>query len=98
MEENGKILSVSKSHLGRTHDFRIRKQEKPLPTNSVKYADSRYQGWQKMQTNVIIPFKKTKKKPLTDEQKKHNKTLASFRVKVEHKIRELKIFRILGDL
>jgi len=29
MEENGKTLSVLRSHLGRTHDFRIRKQEKP---------------------------------------------------------------------
>ena len=55
MEENGKILSVSKSHLGRTYDFRIRKQEKQLPTNN---ADSGY--WVKILTNVIIPFKKTK--------------------------------------
>lgn len=44
IEETGKILSVSKSHRGRMHDFRIRKQEKFLPTNSIKYADSGYQG------------------------------------------------------
>lgn len=49
IEETGKILSVSKSHRGRMHDFRIRKQEKFLPINSIKYADSGYQGWQKLQ-------------------------------------------------
>lgn len=97
IEESGKILSVSKSHKGRVHDFRIRKQEKPLPVSSIKHGDSGYQGWQKLQTNVVIPFKKTKKKALRAEQKEHNKNLASFRIKVEHKIRQLKIFKIMAE-
>lgn len=96
IEENGKILSISKSHRGRIHDFRIRKQEKFLPTESIKYADSGYQGWQKLQSNVVIPCKKYRKKPLTIEQKEHNQKLASFRMRVENKIRELKIFKILS--
>src|SRR5690606_35919687 len=90
-------LSVSKSHKGRMHDFRIRKQEKLLPVNSFKWADSGYQGWQKLQANVIIPFKRSKKEPLSKEQKEHNKKLASFRMKVEHKIRQIKIFRIMAE-
>lgn len=53
VEENGKILSVSRSHRGKIHDFRIRKQEKFLPRDSIKYADSGYQGWQKLQNNAI---------------------------------------------
>lgn len=36
IEENGQILSVSKSHRGRMHDFRIRKQEKLLPVDKYK--------------------------------------------------------------
>lgn len=98
IEEDGKILSVSKSQLGKMHDFRIRKQEKFLSINSIKHADSGYQGWQKLQSNVVIPFKKTRKKPLTISQKLHNKKLASFRVRVEHKIREIKIFKIMRDV
>ena len=97
IEETGKILSVSKSHKGRVHDFRIRKQEKFLPVNSFKCGDSGYQGWQKLQANVVIPFKRSKKNPLSKEQKEHNKRLASFRMKVEHKIRQIKIFRIMAE-
>jgi hypothetical protein len=65
--------------------------------NSTKYADSGYQGWQKLQSDVVIPFKKSKKQPLSKEQKQHNKSLASFRMKVEHKIREIKIFKIMAE-
>lgn len=98
IEKNGQILSVSKSHRGRVHDFRIRKQEKFLPVDSIKYADSGYQGWQKLQKNVVIPYKKYRKKPLTEEQKEHNRKLASFRMRVENKIREIKIFKIISNV
>ncbi len=86
IKENGQILSVSKSHRGRIHDFKIRKQEKLLPIDSIKYADSGYR--QKLQKDVVIPYKKYRKKPLTLEQKDHNRQLASFRMRVENKIRE----------
>lgn len=98
IEEGGRILSVSKSYRGRISDFRIRKQEKYLPLDSIKHADSGYQGWQKLQSNVIIPYKKYRKKPLTQEQKEHNRRLASFRMRVENKIREIKIFKIMSNV
>ena len=83
---------------GRRHDFRMRKEGKPLPGFSNKYVDSGCQGLQKITSNVTLPFRGRKKHPLTPEQKKHNKSLASFRTKVEHKFRELKIFKILRDV
>ncbi|WP_265040152.1 transposase [Wolbachia endosymbiont (group A) of Trypoxylon clavicerum] len=98
IEEGGRILSVSKSYRGRISDFRIRKQEKYLPLDSIKHADSGYQGWQKLQSNVIIPYKKYRKKPLTPEQKEHNRRLASFRMRVKNKIREIKIFKIMSNV
>ena len=98
IDKSGKIISVSKSHKGGTHDFRIRKKEKILPPSPIKYANSGYQGWKKIQSNVLIPYKKYRKKPLTPEQKKHNRELASFRMPVENKFRELKIFKILSDV
>ena len=97
MESSGEIVSVSRSHGGRIHDFRIRKQEKFLPKSSIKYADSGYQGLQKLQNNVILPYKKYRKKGLTVDEKEHNKQLSSFRIKVEHKIREIKIFKIMAN-
>ena len=98
MREDGKILSVSKSHKGRVHDFKIRKGEKLLPRECVKLADSGYQGWQKLQSHVRIPYKKSRKRPLSKEQKEHNRKLASIRMKVEHKIREIKIFKIMSEV
>ena len=98
IEKNGKIVSISKSHKGRSHDFRIRKEEKILPPRAIKYGDSGYQGLRKIQSQVVIPYKRYRKKPLTTEQKEHNRALASFPMKVENKFRELKIFKILADV
>lgn len=97
-KESGKIINVSKSYGGRTHDFKIRKNEKLLPKNTKKLVDSGYQGLQKLQSNVFLPFKRSKRGvSLTKEQKQHNNLLSSNRIKVENKIREVKIFRIIKD-
>jgi hypothetical protein len=97
MQDNGKILSVSHSHGGRKHDFRIRKEETPLPLNTEKYVDLGYQGLQKITSKVTLPFKRKKGQRLTKEQKQHNRKLASFRMKIEHKFREIKIFKIMSE-
>jgi len=97
MKDDGQIINVSRSRPGRVHDFRIRKEGKALPLNSEKYVDSGYQGLQKLVNRVTLPFKRRKKSPLTEEQKLHNWRLASFRMKVENKIREIKIFKIMSE-
>ena len=97
MQDNGNIISVSKSHGGRKHDFRIRKEEDALPRSAEKYVDSGYQGLQKRTCGVTLPFKRKKGQELTPEQKQHNQKLASFRVKIEHKFREIKIFKIMAE-
>ncbi len=98
MQDTGKILSTSRTYGGRTHDFKIRKQEKPLPKEPEKYVDLGYQGLQKTTSNVKLPFKRSKKHPLTKEQKDHNRSIASFRIKIEHKIRHIKVFKIVSDV
>jgi hypothetical protein len=97
MSEKGRIVHLSKVYGGRTHDFKIRKQERPFCRHAVKLVDSGYQGLQKRESLVWLPFKGSKKKPLTPEQKVPNKTLASLRVPIEHKFAELKVFKILSD-
>ena len=89
-------FSLSKCYEGRVYDFTIKAEQKPLPRSCEKYGDLGYQGWQKLASNVILPIKKRKNQLLTKAEKLYNKSLASFRVKVEHKFRELKIFRILS--
>jgi hypothetical protein len=83
---------------GRTHDFTLFKQSQiRILTDILKYADSGYQGIQKLLANCKIPFKKSKNKPLTPEQKQYNRLLAQLRIKLEHVNRRCKIFRIVKE-
>jgi len=58
-------------------------------------VDSGYQGLQKKHKETKLPRKKTKKKPLSKEDKKYNRQLSSARVLVENMICKLKNFQIL---
>lgn len=60
-------------------------------------ADAGYRGMQKIHANVELPHRKTKKKPLTKEQKQENQVLSNQRVVVENVIGLLKRFKIIAD-
>ena len=95
--ERGRIVSASDSVPGRVHDRALRKRGPPLPKGSHAYADSGYQGLQDDHPDLEIPYKKSKKHPLTQDEKSYNRALSRFRVRVEHKIAQIKRFRILSD-
>lgn len=88
----GKILEVSKSHPGATHDKKLytithvytNKKSRPI-------ADLGYLGVSTFQ----LPFKKPKRKQLTADQKQFNKKLSQKRIIIEHSIGKMKIFQIL---
>lgn len=83
---------------GRRHDFKLFKNSKTNILRSIKaQTDSGYQGIQKIHCNSELPKKRSKKNPLTTEDKKNNHRISSSRVVVENIIRELKIFRILAE-
>ena len=96
IQDTGKILAVSRTAPGRRHDFRIRKEGKPMPGNSEKFVDLGFPST-KLLNPVTLLFRRSKHQPLTLEQKQHNRKLASFRMKIENKIREIKIFRIRSE-
>ena len=54
-------------------------------------------GLELPQCDILLPFKQPPKRDLEPEQKAFNQRFALFRVKVEHVIRTLKIFRILKE-
>ncbi len=95
--EGGRITSVSKPHPGKVHDFEIRKRGSPLPGNSRAYVDSGYQGLDKLHEETELPYKKPKNGHLLPAEREYNRGLSSFRVRVENKIREVKIFRIMSE-
>ena len=60
-------------------------------------TDTGYQGIAKIHSNSELPKKKTKKNPLSKEDKKNNRKLSSQRAVNEHIIGSLKRFKIIAD-
>jgi hypothetical protein len=83
---------------GKKHDFRLFKESKTQihPEITAK-TDTGYIGIAKIHKNSILPKKKSKKKPLTAEDKAMNRQISSDRVDNEHAIGFLKRFHILAD-
>ena len=69
----------------------------PIPKDSTAFADSGYQGLDKLHIRTEIPFKASKKKSLDKEDKAYNRALSRIRVTVENVLRQIKIFRILSE-
>ncbi len=83
---------------GKKHDFRLFKESKTHIKSSIKVlTDTAYQGLAKIHTNSELPKKKSKKNPLTKEDKKNNKKLSSERVINENVIGSIKRFKIVAD-
>lgn len=83
---------------GKRHDFRLFKESKVRFQKKTKaLTDTGYQGLHKIHSNSQLPKKKTKKCPLTKEEKKANKDLASQRALNENVIGVLKRFKIIAD-
>jgi len=95
--EAGRIVSRSEPAPGRVSDITIRRRGAKLPKGSRAYADSGYQGLQDAHPDTDIPYKKSKKHPLTQDEKDYNHGLSRFRVRVEHAIAKLKSFRMLSE-
>jgi transposase len=93
----GKIVSVSTPAPGRVHDLELRRRSAPLPKASHLYADSGSQGIQNDHVDVEIPYKKTKKHPLTKDERAYNHALSRFRVRVEHTFAKIKSFRLFSE-
>ena len=81
---------------GATHDFALYKESQlQLHESHQVLADSGYQGLAKLHSKGQTPKKKTKKRPLTKDERRANRQLSRRRIVVENVIRSLKIFRIL---
>ncbi|WP_160317971.1 transposase family protein [Chryseobacterium sp. ERMR1:04] len=84
--------------VGTVHDFQMFKNQSfEMAKDITILADLGFLGIQKIHGNSIIPHKKSKYKPLTEQQKDENKKQASKRVMIEHINRDCKIFRICSS-
>jgi hypothetical protein len=97
------ILYRSYCWVGKTHDYRLLKEEFPPKEDWFKDfevpVDLGFFGMAKeyLCEKLSMPHKKPKQQELTPEQKAENKLRASKRVRVEHSIAGLKRYRVLAD-
>jgi hypothetical protein len=83
---------------GKRHDFRLFKESKVHVRPETQLdADTGYQGLAKIHPNSVTPKKKSRKKPLSKEDKAFNRAVSSERVLNEHVIGRIKRFRIVSD-
>lgn len=83
---------------GKCHDFKLFQQSKVrVKQETVLEADTGFLGIIKFYANSVLPKKKSKKHPLSKEDKQRNREISSSRVLVEHVIGFIKRFKIVAD-
>ena len=96
-KKTGKVICTNFCN-GKKHDFKLFKESKVRWVKSIKgLVDSGYTGIKKIHESTEVPKKKTKRKPLTREEKVKNREISSERVRNEHTIGFLKRFKILSE-
>lgn len=88
------ILYLSDTYPGNMHDKKINDSEEMVITKNVQlFVDLGFIGMSSEKAKIMIPYKRSKKQDLSDDQKRYNKLVSSIRVKVEHILASVKINR-----
>ena len=83
---------------GKKHDFRLFKESEIRMLEKILIkADTGFIGIQKFHKNSQLPKKRSKKNPLTKEDKQNNRKISSDRVVNENAIGFIKRFKILSE-
>ena len=83
---------------GKRHDFNLFKESRVHVKPETKLGvDTGYLGISEIHANSVLPIKRSKKKPLSKEDKVFNRTVSSERVLNEHVIGFIKRFKIVAD-
>jgi ppGpp synthetase/RelA/SpoT-type nucleotidyltranferase len=87
---------------GKAHDGTIFKQTTSVNPNILVLGDSGYRGIQKVHANTQLPIRhKEDIAKLSEEQKAtrkaSNKKISSIRMKIEHVIGRVKVFKIIAE-
>ena len=98
MDKTSRRIICTAFSNGKKHDFRLFKDSKTRVHPKIKsVTDSGYTGMNKLHANAILPKKRSKKRPLTKQDKASNRDLSSLRVLNENVIGCLKRFKIIAD-
>lgn len=99
----GRIVSVSTTAPGRTHDLTVLRYTgllDRLPADAGVMTDKGYIGVSADAgaRAVVIPIRASKNHPLTDDQKASNRVISGCRVVVEHVMAQLSRFQVLRQM
>lgn len=86
------ILMMTPTRAGRRHDKKLYDKDigTSIPPEVTIWTDTGFLGIQHKHKNTIFPKKKTKRHPLTLEQKSENKLISGIRILSEHAIGGMK--------
>ena len=91
---SGEIIYLSPTYAGCNHDKNICNEENIAFLKKIQvFVDLGFLGLTSSTAQIIIPFKQKKNQPLSSEQQEYNKWVSKIRVKIEHTIASIKIFR-----
>ena len=95
--QSGEIIALAFSN-GKKHDFQLFKESRThVKAETVLEVDTGYLGLAQIHANSLLPKKRSKNHPLTDQERKSNREISRKRIFVEHAIRFVKRFRILSE-
>ena len=96
-KKSRKIICTAFSN-GKRHDFRLFKESGlHIHPKTKVITDTGYLGLQKIHANTLLPKKRTKKLPLSKQDKLDNQDISRDRVLNENVIGLLKRFKIIYD-
>lgn len=96
--EHGRVVFLSATYEGSVHDKAIADgQGWQFPSGILLHQDLGFQGYAPEGVIVQMPHKKPRTRELTEAQKQENKQKSAVRVKIEHIIGRVKIYRIVKD-
>ncbi len=94
-----KIKGLSTTCEGKKHDKKLAdEQAPPFPKGSKLWKDTGFQGYEPEGVTTLQPKKKPKGGELTPQEKEANRRISRVRVRVEHSIAGVKVFRITRDV
>lgn len=91
---NGEVIYLSPTYSGSVHDKKICNQENLTFTKKVQvFVDLGFLGLTSSTAQIIMPHKHKKNQTLSCEQEEYNRWVSKIRVRIEHTIASIKIFR-----
>lgn len=101
VDQNKRLLVLTAAREGKVHDKRLLDEMnlvQAIPTPIPIAVDLGFLGLQNEYENIAIPYKKSKKQPLSDQHKQENQCLSRHRVKCEHAFSGIKRYNAISSI